>query len=206
MLATDADLTRLDEPASPGCGIGRKFQRRPCSSLLSLDDLCCRWPATAVRVSRCGRRDAAGSARLDEMLATIRLGDDRDRRAADLSHGQKQWLEIGMLLAQEPKLLLVDEPVAGMTDAETAETADLLREINRTPQRRRRRARHGLCPRLGAEVTVLHEGVGPGRRLDRPYPEPTRASSKSISGGEPMLKVEGSIFITARAKRCAGSA
>jgi len=49
-----------------------------------------------------------------------------------LSHGQKQWLEIGMLLAQEPDLLLVDEPVAGMTDAETADTADLLRRINQT--------------------------------------------------------------------------
>ena len=55
----------------------------------------------------------------------------RDRLAGSLSHGQKQWLEIGMLLAQEPKLLLVDEPVAGMTDVETQQTAELLKEINR---------------------------------------------------------------------------
>src|SRR5690606_28588791 len=70
--------------------------------------------------------------RLEDILETIRLGHRRDELAANLSHGQKQWLEIGMLLAQEPKLLLVDEPVAGMTDAETVETARLLREIAMT--------------------------------------------------------------------------
>src|SRR6185295_4116060 len=75
---------------------------------------------------------AVQMARIDALLDTIRLKQVRSRVAGSLSHGQKQWLEIGMLLAQEPKLLLVDEPVAGMTDAETQQTAELLKEINRT--------------------------------------------------------------------------
>lgn len=69
--------------------------------------------------------------RIDEALETVRLLAHRERRAGELSHGQKQWLEIAMLLAQNPKLLLVDEPVAGMTDAETETTAELLRDISR---------------------------------------------------------------------------
>ena len=85
------------------------------------------------------------------MLETTRLQDHRKRLAADLSHGQKQWLEIGMLLAQDPKLLLVDEPVAGMTDAETAQTAILLREIAKRPFGRRRRARHDFRARSRRE-------------------------------------------------------
>ena len=63
------------------------------------------------------RASAGDTGRIDEILATIRLQGQRDQLAGSLSHGQKQWLEIGMLLAQDPKLLLVDEPVAGMTDA-----------------------------------------------------------------------------------------
>lgn len=68
--------------------------------------------------------------RIDEMLVLLRLGSERDRRAGLLSHGQKQFLEIGMLLVQDPHLLLLDEPAAGMTDAETEYTAELFR----TPQ------------------------------------------------------------------------
>ena len=96
--------------------------------------------------------------RLGELLATIRLVDDRDRPAADLSHGQKQWLEIGMLLAQEPRLLLVDEPVAGMSDAETEETADLLREINKTRSVVVVEHDMAFVRALDVKVTVLHEG------------------------------------------------
>ena len=88
----------------------------------------------------------------------------RDRVAGGLSHGQKQWLEIGMLLAQEPKLLLVDEPVAGMTDAETQQTAELLKEINR--DRTVVVVEHDMAfvRELGVKVTVLHEGSRAGRR------------------------------------------
>src|SRR5205085_1224342 len=70
--------------------------------------------------------------RLEEILSIIRMGPQQHMPAARLSHGQKQWLEIGMLLAQDPKLLLVDEPVAGMTDVETETTAHVLRDINKT--------------------------------------------------------------------------
>ena len=97
--------------------------------------------------------------RIEEILDTIRLTPLRSRVAGSLSHGQKQWLEIGMLLAQEPKLLLVDEPVAGMTDAETMETATLLRAINATGKSVVV-VEHDMAfvRELGVKVTVLHEG------------------------------------------------
>ncbi|MFO7482217.1 ATP-binding cassette domain-containing protein, partial [Oceanibaculum nanhaiense] len=85
--------------------------------------------------------------------------DRRHELAGALSHGQKQWLEIGMLLAQNPKLLLVDEPVAGMTDAETVETADLLREIARTHSVVVVEHDMVFVRDLGVKVTVLHEGA-----------------------------------------------
>jgi urea transport system ATP-binding protein len=82
----------------------------------------------------------------------------RHRRAGELSHGQKQWLEIGMLLAQDPQLLLIDEPVAGMTDAETAQTAELLREINRSHSVVVVEHDMDFVRALDVKVTVLHEG------------------------------------------------
>ncbi|MBP0650642.1 ATP-binding cassette domain-containing protein, partial [Mycobacterium tuberculosis] len=93
----------------------------------------------------------------DEILTTIRLGDRRFELAKNLSHGQKQWLEIGMLLAQEPKLLLVDEPVAGMTDAETMQTAHLLRAIHASGKSVVV-VEHDMhfVRELGVKVTVLH--------------------------------------------------
>ena len=96
--------------------------------------------------------------RVEELLERVRLKDSRYRRAGDLSHGQKQWLEIGMLLAQEPRLLLVDEPAAGMTDQETADTAVLLREIAKT--RSVVVVEHDMqfVRDLDVKVTVLHEG------------------------------------------------
>jgi len=95
---------------------------------------------------------------IDGTLDTIALSDSRQRLAGELSHGQKQWLEIGMLLMQEPELLLVDEPVAGMTDAETEQTAVLLREISKT--RSVVVVEHDMefVRALGTKVTVLHEG------------------------------------------------
>jgi len=92
-------------------------------------------------------------------LDVIRLGPAQKRLAGSLSHGQKQWLEIGMLLAQDPKLLLVDEPVAGMTDAETMQTAELLKDINR--ERTVIVVEHDMAfvRELGVKVTCLHEGA-----------------------------------------------
>ena len=121
--------------------------------------ICCwRWPATAAKVHHVRPRDAEEKRRIESILETTRLTDQRNRRSADLSHGQKQWLEIGMLLAQEPQLLLVDEPVAGMTDAETEQTAVLLREINRTRSVVVVEHDMAFVRALAVKVTVLHEG------------------------------------------------
>ena len=104
------------------------------------------------------RQNANERSRLDQLLEVIRLTAVRDRLAGSLAHGQRQWLEIGMLLAQEPKLLLVDEPVAGMTDVETQQTAQLLKEINR--DRTVVVVEHDMAfvRELGVKVTCLHEG------------------------------------------------
>ena len=104
------------------------------------------------------KENAADDSRVDSVLQIVRLGALRDRLAGSLSHGQKQWLEIGMLLAQEPKLLLVDEPVAGMTDAETRQTAELLKQINRDKTVVVVEHDMTFVRDLGVRVTVLHEG------------------------------------------------
>ena len=112
-----------------------------------------------------GSRDEAE--RIDRVLETIRLTDARDRLAGSLSHGQKQWLEIGMLLAQDPKLLLVDEPVAGMTDVETHQTAELLQGDQQGQDGRGRRARHDLRARTRRQGDVPARRLGAGGRHDR---------------------------------------
>jgi len=160
IYAADTDLTRLDEPAIASLGIGRKFQKPTVfephtvwdNLLLALAGD--RRPWFTLRA----RQSAAEQARVEGILDTIRLRDHRRRRAGELSHGQKQWLEIGILLAQDPRLLLVDEPVAGMTDAETEQTADLLRDINRTRSVVVVEHDMAFVRALDVKVTVLHEG------------------------------------------------
>ena len=112
-----------------------------------------------ARAALSWRDSAEEDARIDRLFETIRLTSLRSRIAGSLSHGQKQWLEIGMLLAQDPKLLLVDEPVAGMTDAETAVTAELLREIARDHSVVVVEHDMAFVRELGVKVTVLHEGA-----------------------------------------------
>jgi urea transport system ATP-binding protein len=160
VFGDDIDLRKLDEPAIARLGIGRKFQRPTVFEPLSVHDnlLLALAGDRSPRFALWARESRQERARIDELLDTIRLTADRDRRAADLSHGQKQWLEIGMLLAQNPKLLLIDEPVAGMTDAETAETADLLRDINKTRSVVVVEHDMAFVRALGVKVTVLHEG------------------------------------------------
>jgi urea transport system ATP-binding protein len=155
------DLTGLDETEIAVLGIGRKFQKPTVFESHSVEDNL-RLALKADRRARktlFWRETGEERGRIDRLLEVIRLGSARDRMASDLSHGQKQWLEIGMLLAQEPKLLLVDEPVAGMTDAETRQTAELLREINR--ERTVVVVEHDMAfvRDLGVKVTVLHEGA-----------------------------------------------
>ncbi len=154
------DLTRLDEPAIAQLGIGRKFQKPTVFEPHSVWDnlLLALAGDRGPRFSLWARQTRAERDRIDAILGTIRLREQRHRRAGELSHGQKQWLEIGMLLAQEPELLLVDEPVAGMTDAETAQTADLLREINRSRSVVVVEHDMAFVRALGVKVTVLHEG------------------------------------------------
>ncbi|WP_131113571.1 urea ABC transporter ATP-binding protein UrtD [Lichenihabitans psoromatis] len=157
----DTDLTKLDEAAIAELGIGRKFQKPTVFENHTVETnivLALKAPRGAL-ATLFGRVPATQDAKIDAILATIRLTDHRRRPAADLSHGQKQWLEIGMLLAQDPKLLLVDEPVAGMTDAETAATADLLREIAKTHSVVVVEHDMAFVRDLGVKVTVLHEGA-----------------------------------------------
>ena len=154
------DLTRLDECRISRLGIGRKFQTPSVyedhtvfeNILLSLPGSRGVW-ATLFRPVTAAQR-----ARIHEVLARVGLPDEAARKAGALAHGQKQWLEIGMLLAQEPKLLLVDEPAAGMTDRETEKTAELLVSLA---------GRHSLVViehdmtfvrQIARRVTVLHQG------------------------------------------------
>ena len=154
------DLTALDETQIAELGIGRKFQKPTVFEMHTVEDnlrLALKADRTA-RATLAWREADAEQARISEILAVIRLGAVRKRVAGSLSHGQKQWLEIGMLLAQDPKLLLVDEPVAGMTDVETHQTAELLREI--AQEKTVVVVEHDMAfvRELGVKVTCLHEG------------------------------------------------
>jgi urea transport system ATP-binding protein len=154
------DLSRLDETQIALLGIGRKFQKPTVFDMHTVEDNI----GLALKADRRARKTlfwretSEEASRINRILEIIRLMPVRYRVAGSLSHGQKQWLEIGMLLAQEPKLLLVDEPVAGMTDVETQQTAELLKEINR--DRTVVVVEHDMTfvRELGVKVTCLHEG------------------------------------------------
>ena len=121
------DLLRYKEAEIAQLGIGRKFQKPTVFEQLTVFEnleLALKTDK-GVKASMFFRLDSGQSDRLAEVLHTIHRADSAARLAGNLSHGQKQWLEIGMLLMQDPKLLLLDEPVAGMTDEETARTAEL---------------------------------------------------------------------------------
>jgi urea transport system ATP-binding protein len=156
------DLTRLDETEIATLGIGRKFQKPTVFESQTIGDnlLLALNVDHRVRGTLFWRETKDETDRIERVLETIRLTDARDRLAGSLSHGQKQWLEIGMLLAQDPKLLLVDEPVAGMTDVETHQTAELLKEINRD-NKTVVVVEHDMTfvRELGVKVTCLHEGT-----------------------------------------------
>jgi urea transport system ATP-binding protein len=155
------DLTRLDETEIAELGIGRKFQKATVFEMHTVEDniLLALKSDRRPRATLVWRENPTDERRIDAILETVQLRSLRHRVAGSLSHGQKQWLEIGMLLAQEPKLLLVDEPVAGMTDVETRQTAELLKEINR--DRTVVVVEHDMTfvRDLGVKVTCLHEGT-----------------------------------------------
>jgi urea transport system ATP-binding protein len=155
-----ADLTRLDEAAIANLGIGRKFQRPTVfenltvseNLELALADSRSTWRTLFARLT------PERHARIEAALERIGLAEETRKPAGALSHGQKQWLEIGMLLIHDRQLLLLDEPVAGMTDRETEETAALILDLAR--DRTIIVVEHDMAfvRSLGARVTVLHEG------------------------------------------------
>jgi urea transport system ATP-binding protein len=153
------DLATKDEAAIAQLGIGRKFQKPTVFENHTVEDNV----LLALEGDRTVRgnlfwRPNGDAERIGQILATIGLTAHRARLAGALSHGQKQWLEIGMLIAQNPKLLLVDEPVAGMTDAETKTTAELLKDIARSHTVIVVEHDMEFVRMLGVKVTVLHEG------------------------------------------------
>jgi urea transport system ATP-binding protein len=154
------DLTRLTEPQIAHAGIGRKFQKPTVFENHTVYENLELAMKTDKRVRRSlfAKPDGPQLDRIARTLDLIQLMPEADKLAGLLSHGQKQWLEIGMLIMQEPKLLLLDEPVAGMTDEETARTAELLEKL---------KGEHSVIvvehdmefiSRIASTVTVLHEG------------------------------------------------
>ena len=157
------DLLRMTEPEVAQIGIGRKFQKPSVyEDLTVFENLELSLAADRrARAALFSRLTGTQLDRIAEVLTTIHLKDDAQRTAGLLSHGQKQWLEIGMLLMQNPKLLLLDEPVAGMTDEETERTAELFLTLE---------GQHSLVvvehdmkfvaalTEGRKKVTVLHEG------------------------------------------------
>jgi urea transport system ATP-binding protein len=159
-FAESTNLLELTEPEIAQAGIGRKFQKPTVfenQSVFANLELAMSGAKTVWKWLRV-RTTSSQVERIDAVLATIGLADLRAQRAGALSHGQKQWLEIGMLLIQDPQLLLVDEPVAGMTPQEIERTAELLRSLA---------GKHSLIVvehdmefvrSIASTVTVLHEG------------------------------------------------
>ena len=142
-------------------GIGRKFQKPTVFEQLSVFDnleLALKTSKT-VKSALFFRLDSAQSDRLAQVLHTIHLASSVHRMAGNLSHGQKQWLEIGMLLMQDPKLLLLDEPVAGMTDEETVRTAELFVSLKKRHSLVVVEHDISLIERISEKVAVLHEGA-----------------------------------------------
>ncbi|NTV12193.1 MAG: urea ABC transporter ATP-binding protein UrtD, partial [Zoogloea sp.] len=154
------DLTRMTEPQIAHAGIGRKFQKPTIFEHHTVFENLELAMKTDKRVRRSlfARLDSAARDRIAETLTLIRLAGQSGRQAGLLSHGQKQWLEIGMLLMQEPRLLLLDEPVAGMTDDETERTAELF--VSLAGKHSLVVVEHDMAfvEALGGKVTVLAEG------------------------------------------------
>jgi len=154
------DLTSLDEVEIANLGVGRKFQKPSVIETLSV------WEnlELALAGNRAPWRSVIQGLHpqdrrlMRDIAERVGLVDNLDQIGGSLSHGQKQWLEIGMLLLQEPEVLLVDEPAAGMTDSETMKTAELLRNL--AGDHTVMVVEHDMefVEALGCKVTVLHEG------------------------------------------------
>lgn len=155
------DVTALNEHQIARMGVGRKFQTPSILRRLTVFEnveLALRRKHNGVFSTLLDFKERGAKEKIESVLETIGLADKRTQRAEYLSHGEKQWLEIGMVLAQEPKILLIDEPAAGLTDRETRKTGELLLSIAGT---------HSIVviehdmifvKQIARRVTVLHEG------------------------------------------------
>ena len=156
----DTNLLALTEPEIAQAGIGRKFQKPTVFEFLSVFEnleLSLAGDKSFMKTLR-ARLSSAERGRIDSVIETIGLRSCRHTLASALSHGQKQWLEIGMLLMQEPDLLLVDEPVAGMTAHETERTAELLLSLAGAHSVVVVEHDMDFVRSIARQVTVLHEG------------------------------------------------
>jgi urea transport system ATP-binding protein len=160
VFGQSADLTRLSEAQIAHAGIGRKFQKPTIFEPLTVfQNLELAMKADKrVRATLFSKLSGEQKDKIGETLALIGLHDAPDRVAGLLSHGQKQWLEIGMLLMQEPKLLLLDEPVAGMSDQETERTAELFLSLAGAHSLVVVEHDMAFIASIARKVTVLHEG------------------------------------------------
>lgn len=160
LFADDVNLTHLDETDIANLGIGRKFQKPTVFESLTVFENIYLAQKTKRTIAETlfARIRGEQLTRIEATLETIRLTERQADLAGDLSHGQKQWLEIGMLLAQEPELMLLDEPVAGMSDAETEQTVTLLMEIAKDHSLVVVEHDMEFVRNLDCTVSVLHEG------------------------------------------------
>lgn len=172
VFGKDTELAGMREHDIARLGVGRKFQTPSIYANLTVWDnldLSLQRKSKGVIATLLSQATGEEADRIQAMLKTIALEDKASARAGSLSHGQKQWLEIGMVLLQDPELLLVDEPVAGMTDEETEQTGRLLQSLT---------ANHSIIViehdmefvrQIARTVTVLHEGTvlceGPVQRI-----------------------------------------
>ncbi|CAB3884644.1 urea ABC transporter ATP-binding protein UrtD [Achromobacter xylosoxidans] len=156
----DTELTGLAEYEIVRAGVGRKFQTPSIYETLSVrENLEVSFPAgRSVLGALTFRRTAAVIERVEQVAEEIFLADQLDRSAELLSHGQKQWLEIGMLLMQEPELMMLDEPVAGMSVSERERTAELLNRISRNRSLIVIEHDMEFVKNIAHKVTVLHQG------------------------------------------------
>ncbi len=154
------DLLAMNEPEIASLGIGRKFQKPTVFEALSVFENLELAMAADKRIlpTLTARMSGEIRDRIEEVLVTIGLVELHGRPAGILSHGQKQWLEIGMLLMQRPRLLLVDEPVAGMTEQEMARTAELLTGLAGKQSVVVVEHDMGFVRSIARQVTVLHQG------------------------------------------------
>jgi urea transport system ATP-binding protein len=161
IFGRSTDLTVLSENEIAALGIGRKFQTPSVFVNLTVwenVELSLRRPSKGVLATLMRRDGSEARDRIAATLDTVGLGAKGGAPAGALSHGEKQWLEIGMVMAQDPELLLVDEPVAGLTEEETARTGELLLSI--AAQRSVLVIEHDMefVRQIARTVTVLHQG------------------------------------------------